>query len=333
LDYTNAYEIGPGNSEVLYAIGCFYNSSDDAEEALAWISKSVEADSASGLSLFGLGLIKEKQGKTEEALKEYERALLNGHDSVPVRLRLGILNCRKSNYQKAIEHFENAIKSESDNPTLLFYLGMALTHSKQFDEALRLWNKLLMLCPDDTRLELNIYKIHYLLGIQHIDGGRYYEAAAEWEKYLSKYDTDDKTKKNLAQIYFKVACAKLSNNGDTANINEIKELFKRAQELDKDNDIYNFFIGISDLSLGDYSNSIIKLTNLNEMQPDNPRLKYHLGLALLRKGEAEKAFSIFNDLSNNGENKYKKHAQWIVANEHIKEGKYDEAIPLLEAIQ
>ena len=71
------------------------------------------------------------------------------------------------------------------------------------------------------------------------------------------------------------------------------------------------------------------------MQSDNPGIRYHLGLALLRKGETEKALDILRKLVSdiNNENEYKKHAKWIIANEYIKEGQYEKAIPILEVLQ
>lgn len=333
-DYQKSYELDPDDAGVLYALGSYHYNSDSLDEAFSWFSRCLAVNPDDGYTHFALGLNHEKQGDAGRALKEYETALENGADFHSLHLRLGVLYCKQMNYQKAVEHLYQARETGSGHE-LLLYLGLALLHSKKISSALEEWKQLYDQRPDDIRLELNIFKAHYLLGIEYIQEGRYREAAAAWEKYLTKYVRDEKTRKDLAQIYFKAACSRLSNNGEAANIKDIKELFERAYELDEDNDNYNFFISISDLSIGEYSKSIKALMELNERHCGNARIMYHLALALLRNGESEKASALFNEIieSSAGESEYKNYSRWIMANELIKKGQYEQAIPILEVLQ
>lgn len=331
-DYKKAYEIAPGNTDILSALGCLYYNSGDLKEAFSWFTRTLEIDSSHSLSRFGIGIIKEKQGEITEAVKEYELVLKNRGVSLPVHIRLGIFYYRQSNYQKALEYLEQVRKSGNESAPLLFYMGMALLFCKQINKALEMWNKLHSYYPDDTRLELNIYRAHYLLGCQYTKEGKYQEAISEWGEYLKKYDVDEITKRDLGELYFRAGVAELIN-GRSEDINGVKDLFDKAMELDSNNQIYLYYNGLCNHRIRNHTECIAQLNRLLEVKPDDPRVKYHIGLSLLAKGEKEKAINVFNELAKREDkDAYANHAVWIIANEYIKEGHYNEAISILEAL-
>ena len=180
---------------------------------------------------------------------------------------------------------------------------------------------------------LNIYRAHYLSGSQYINENKYHEAIAEWEEYLEKYADDEKTRNDLGELYFRAGITEITNE-NSEDINKAKINFQKAIELDNNNHIYHYYNGLCDFGLGNYAECITQFNRLVNLQSDNIRLKYHIGLSLLRKGEKERAMNIFNELAK-GENKdiYTEYALEVIANVHIKQGNYNEAISILETLK
>ena len=120
------------------------------------------------------------------------------------------------------------------------------------------------------------------------------------------------------------------NNGD---INKAKNHILRAVELDGNSENYVFYSGLCDFKMENYTGCISLFSKLLERQPDNTRIKYHLGLSLLKNNEKEKAMKIFDELARReGRDAYSNYAASIIANEYIKEGKPSEGARILASL-
>ena len=278
---------------------------------------------------FTLGLIHEKKGNVEQAIAGYEKALTDETTSLKGHLRLGIMYCRKSEYEKAIQHLQKVYQSGDRSDTVLFYLGLAGSQNGQGGMVLEAWNELRKRHPDDSRLASNVYKYHYVTGCRYVKDNKYQDAIPEWEEYLKGNAEDTKTQKDLAELYLR-SCISEMKNGD---VKRAKEYILRAVELDGNSENYVFYSSLCDFKMGNYTGCISLFSKLLERQPDNTRIKYHLGLSLLKNNEMEKAMKIFDDLSRKEERDvYSNYAASIIANEYIKEGKPSEGARILASL-
>ena len=320
--YRMAYEIDSQNPEFVYALGRFCYLYGDENEAMSKFCQAIELDSAHYLSHLGKGLIHERRGEISEAIEEYE-FLVRGEKHPVARKRLGILHCKQSNYSAAFEHLQKANQLGDESDRLLFYLGLAAANIKKLEIGLHTWEKLFERNPKDRELELNICRVHYLLGQQHINEERYIDTISEWEAYLKGYEEDEGTRKNLAEVYFRLAISKFKN--DKSNDADIKKQLLKAIELDPDNGLYAYYASLFNLKMGEYDECITTLRELLEKQPADSRVKYHLGLAMLKNGD-DGAIDVLKEVKRD---RYAGYAAQLVANEYMKEERWHEAIETL----
>ena len=241
-----------------------------------------------------------------------------------------MLLCRQFQYAAAVEQLEPLLRSGQQDDAVLFYLGTALLFRERPADTVDLWSRLYERHPDDERLALNIARARYTLGAQHVAQGRYLEAAAEWERYLERYPEDDKTAQNLAQIYFSLAMRELQGQPE-GRLGQAPELLRQALERDRNDPRANYYYALCALKLNQYDECLARLRWLAASVPE-PRVVYHLGLCLLRKGETGQAFQVLEDLATrDSQSDCGRLAAWIVANEHIRAGRYEEAAAALSS--
>ncbi len=320
-DYVNAYKNDAQDPEILYALGRFCYLQGDYDNALSKFCQAIELNPEHYLSHLGKGLVHEGREEIPEAIEEYKRVIQVEKHPIALK-RLGILHCKQLNYSAAFEHLQQANQLGDESDGLLFYLGLAAVNIKKFEMGLRMWEKLFERNPEDKRLELNICRIHYLLGRQYVTEERYVDAISEWEAYLKGYEGDQATKKNLAGVYFRLAINEIKKGESESNI---RLLLSKAAELEPDNELYAYYESLFELKTGEYDECISTLRELLEKQPDNPRLKYHLGLAMLKKGD-DGAIDVLKEVKSG---RYAVYAAHLVANEYMKKERWHEAIETL----
>lgn len=114
----------------------------------------------------------DREGRDEEAARQYRKVLALDPGHLRARNNLGVLLDRRGNHEAAIEHFRTALEREPDNPELLGNLGAALGGLGRYAQAERELRKA-------VRLEPNRIDVRANLGILHFRRGLYAQAEAE----------------------------------------------------------------------------------------------------------------------------------------------------------
>ena len=325
-NYEKAYSRDPENIDILCALGSFYYNAGNNQEALKYFSNVLTRDPGNRLAHFCTGLMYEKQGNISQAIKEYDLASSQVENLSKAHLRLGVLYCRNGEYQKALNYLREVYETGNRSDTVLYYVGLAGLFNKQYGLALNTWEELANRDHGDSILKSNVQKVYYLMGSVCVKENKISEAVLMWEKYLEGYPDDAKTKQDLAELYFRCCIAELYG-GD---INRAKHLIQRALDIAPSDTNYLYYSGLCNFRLSLFPECIEQFGHLLQTNPDSARIKYHLGLSLLRTGEKEKAMQVLGELAVKEERDiYAEQASWLIANEYIKEGQYEEALPLL----
>lgn len=328
-DFLKAYTLEKKNNNILYSIGLFYYLMGDIQRASKYLSDLLTIQSDHISAVFIQGHIHEKNGMIEAAKKEYESILDNSVFNKDCCIRLGIIYFNKGDIKKAFTFLQQAYQSDDQNDALLFYHGLISALDNNFALALQSWNKLSDRYPKDERLKANIHRIHYLFGCSYIREQKYAEAIQEWKEYLKVYNEDEITKKHLASLYFRLFVVAIKSR----DIERAKELVMNASELDKGNKKYIFYAALCDYKMGLFDQCIEQLDNIIDSELEVQRIKYHKAVGFLRKGAKSQAMHIFDDLINgNIDDNYISYSKWIIANEYIANGKYDDAITILDKL-
>ena len=130
LEFQKAYELNPGDKEVLNAIGIIYLLYfDETLKAVDFFQRAVKIDPDYSDAYNNLGVAQEKMGKFDAAIPYYRKAVANLLYATPENafVNLGRANYRLGNYDAAVAAYKEAIKRA---PNLdLAYLGLALCYN------------------------------------------------------------------------------------------------------------------------------------------------------------------------------------------------------------
>lgn len=117
IEFQKAYELNPGDKEVLNAIGIIYLLKfDDFPKAIDFFQKALKVDHDFSEAYNNLGFAYEKSRRFEEAIDSYKKALANLLYRTPEKAynNLGRVYYRLGRYDEAIDANKEALKRASD---------------------------------------------------------------------------------------------------------------------------------------------------------------------------------------------------------------------------
>ncbi|UCG13887.1 MAG: M48 family metalloprotease [Deltaproteobacteria bacterium] len=109
----------------------------DHSEAVGYFRQWLEQPDTVTMAYYGMGLVLRRQGKMEEAVNSFKKAISARPDLWPILVELGETYFRMGKLDKAISVLESALALESDQPTALFVLGRSLMEQGKTAEARR----------------------------------------------------------------------------------------------------------------------------------------------------------------------------------------------------
>ena len=153
--FQEALRIDPKFSEAKNNLGTAYLLKGDLDQARATFEEVLKDPfyATPQFAYFNLAKIYEREGKTEEAIAEYKRALDIDRDYVDAHNSLGILYLRQKETDLAIEQFTEATRL---NPQVALYqrnLGVAYVEAGKGQKARRAFERVLELEHDGPSAE------------------------------------------------------------------------------------------------------------------------------------------------------------------------------------
>jgi tetratricopeptide (TPR) repeat protein len=118
-----------------------------------------------------------RQGKLDEAVQQYDQALLFYPDFADAHNNLGSVLARQGNTDKAIQQFKQAIRLNPGYAVAYNNLGNALARQGNFDEAIQQYRQAIRLNPNSA-------EAHNALGIALAREGNFDEAVQQHEQAL-----------------------------------------------------------------------------------------------------------------------------------------------------
>ncbi|MBA2404286.1 MAG: tetratricopeptide repeat protein [Bdellovibrionales bacterium] len=130
------------------------------DQAVSYFKKSHTKQPDLTQSVAALGFIYEDRELFADAIKLYEKHLINNPSDAPILNRLVQVLFAKEKYQEVIPYAERLSDLEPDNLNLKVKLGVLYTDAKKFPEAISVFKDLLAVAPQSD-------KILYYLGAIH----------------------------------------------------------------------------------------------------------------------------------------------------------------------
>jgi tetratricopeptide (TPR) repeat protein len=202
------------------------------EQAGAAFRLALSDNSSSAEALYGLGSVYLKQQNAVAAREAFERAI-QAQASYPDTLpnawnNLGLLNAREGRTDEAIDDFQQALRLAPDYSIALSNLGNAYRQAKRLDDATRAFEQGLRVNPDDPDANYGLGMVfaetndtqraeEHLqraiknrepypealnnLGILYLRTGRRDQAVATFEQSIRLAPGFDRSYLNLARVY------------------------------------------------------------------------------------------------------------------------------------
>jgi tetratricopeptide (TPR) repeat protein len=126
------------------------------EEAIVHFNKALQINPGYSKAHNNLGTALVSQGKTEEAIKHFGIALYINPGYAAAHSNIGVALAGRNEFEKAIVHFRAALRLKPDNAKVHSNLGAALVRQGKLQEALEHLHIALRLKPDDVQTYKNL---------------------------------------------------------------------------------------------------------------------------------------------------------------------------------
>ncbi len=178
----------------LAEIGFLYIEADLIEDAILFLTKSLEYHPANTDVLSDLAYAYETQGNLDDAIRTHNKILDIDSYTYDSWISLGKLYSLKDEFEKAIDAFDFALTINDEDENILKMKAHCLSLCGRVEEAIDIFNALLAIKPEDSSL-------YFLLADCYLAADMYDEAITcldEYEKNI-KIDVDVISKR--ANIY------------------------------------------------------------------------------------------------------------------------------------
>jgi protein O-mannosyl-transferase len=223
-----------------------------------------------------LGTAFDRQGREDEAVREYLEALKQKPSYHPAHNNLGAMRERQGRFDEAIAHFEAALKAKPDYAVAHLNLGIVLGKQGHLAEAIRQFQEAL---NDNPRCA----EAHDAWGELLDKAGRPDEATHHYQEALRLNPFDAEAHRNLG--------GSLARAGQ---LDDALKEFQKAVDLKPDPDAYNN-LGVAMESKGLVDEAIGQYLNALRLRPDFARAHFNLGVALCRKGNLDDGIREFEE--------------------------------------
>ena len=131
---------------------------DKNEESLASLIEAVEQlpDTVKVESFNNLGSVLAREGRYDEAIENYEKALAIKPDHAGALYNLGNALLKINKKEEAIRKYGEALDLTPNDPDILFNLGYVFDSRQEFEKAIPNYRKALEIRPDDPALLYNL---------------------------------------------------------------------------------------------------------------------------------------------------------------------------------
>jgi len=269
--FLNALKINPNFYEAHVNLGANYVSQGRIQEGLAEFRRAIDLNPGSASAYFSLGYTMLRQGQAVQAIVPLRKAhTLSPRDpAVLPTLVTALLKAGRSD--EAIRYTEEAFQAESPNSTLLFNLGLAFLGAQRCGSAQKY---LSVAAGADPALDERLWT----LSEKAFDEKEYAKTLCLLA-VVKKFVPDSAALHSLAG-----ACHYQLQNPQLA-VEEVQ----RAIHLDPRNEEY--YIQLAQVFV-DYNTpeaAILLLEPALKLFPNSPRIRYALGVACMKGGQANKA--------------------------------------------
>ena len=331
------------NAYTSYALACLAEIDGKYPEAESFLRQALERDQGAPYLLLRLSEILAKQGSTQDALAEAQRAVRLDPSDLRARGFLAQLYSQLQEFELAISQYREILDRDPNNKDVRLQLVTLLIRAKDYQAALDELSILTYREPEliiahyyeaKINLELKEYtkaekaflRVLQLnesflpalfdLAALYATIGKFDMAAEIYRKILLSDPTETTARERLIALYYKMGHKDLAEK----HLNEMKALIGPGDAKRKR-------LGLLYLRYGKLKESIDELTAIVSAWPDDQEARYYLAAALEESEDLDEAYRNFDRVTP--ESEYFTNARVHMAYLLEKQEKTGEAIELL----
>ena len=183
------------------------------EEAMEHYHKAIQINPNNPEGLTGLGIALAAKGRFDEEIENYRKAIQINPDFYGAPYNLGIALAARGQFDEAIENYYKAIQINPNSFGALNNLGLALAAKGRFDEAIKNYYKAIQIKP-------NFFEALDNLGIALAAKGRFDEAIENFRKAIQINPNYSDALNNLAWVLAASPDDELRNGAEAVRLAE-----------------------------------------------------------------------------------------------------------------
>ncbi|MBW2023063.1 MAG: tetratricopeptide repeat protein [Deltaproteobacteria bacterium] len=271
-----AIDLSPKNTSALVRLGLLYSLTGKSEKAIQSFKKALDINPKQAGALTFLVQAYAKASKVNEALKLCEAMRAKVSKSKPHIALIDYLEGRLAlsgkQPKKAEALFKRAIETNPDMLSPYVALAGIYVREDRVGEALSQYEKLLQKNP-------KFIGAYMAIGVLHDQKG-------DWKKAEEYYRKALEIKSDFAPAANNLAWSLAAHGG---NIDEALALAQTAKEKMPESPEVMDTLGWIYYLKGSYLNAVFELNDALEKTPDNAVINYHMGMALAKNNQPERA--------------------------------------------
>ena len=264
-----------------YLKGLTYFNNGKYEESLKEFGKALDINPASTHIRIKLAFVLTRLGKLDRAQKEFERVKSMGPDKLEASLGLIFIYSylgKKDKLESEYGYFlQRAHQLRPEDTRISEYLAQFYFYRKRLDDAIRIYKAIVKDHPDYIEAK-------YLLGYFYEEKGMRKEAIRIWKEVLDKNPSHVETLNALGYLYAE----------EGVNLSEAENMVRKALKQDPENGAYLDSLGWVYFKKNDYKNAKRYLQKAIEGAKD-PVIYEHLGDVYVKLNDVKEAVKYYNE--------------------------------------
>jgi len=275
------------------------------DEAAAGFAAVIASSSAFPEAHFNLGLVREEQGRNEDAIASLQRALQLKPHLRGANLFLGIAEYRLNNLDRAVASFRKETAISPSDANAWMWLGVAQLAKEQPADAAASLDRAAKLDPDSVdilyhrgRAHLLVsknsyeqmfksdpksWRVHQVLAQANAEADRHDEAIAEYRAAIDLAPRQPGLHEELGTEYWKAG-----------KLEPAETELQRELELDPNNVLARYKLGTLEVERGEGAKSKELIEAALRQNPSLKNSAYYLGRAEMELGNNTAAADAFN---------------------------------------
>jgi len=162
--FEEAIKIAPRFTEAIGNLGALFMEQRQLDEAIYNFHRVIQLSEKypDPTAYNNLGMALQLQGKPQEAIENYTKALDIDPDSANANYNMAMTLRSQGKFDRALDYYRRAMELSPDNAEVYYNIGVTLSMKQEYDDATAHYLKAIAIKPDFANAHKDLGKIHVI---------------------------------------------------------------------------------------------------------------------------------------------------------------------------